>query len=214
MKSLVSFLLLIITFVFLSCDDAGITKPENTSADSCINGTLSNWIPGDKYLYAQVNSNASWIYHLAECPVENSGAFNLCLPSLADTTLFPSDSIFYTNCTNGTVTFEPPDVRGTMIYNYRVRQDSEIVGAVDCNNFVRYDSIKAGDFEVEYIYVNKPVTVTGYKVCGDDTMRFNGSAVPGWNKIIKYYTRVQGSSRTILYDMIEPPGAVWEYHGD
>jgi len=215
MKSLVSIILLALTSIILSCDDAGVqTKNENTYADSCISSTLADWIPGDKYLFAQVNSNASWIYRLAECPVATTGAFNLCFPNLSDTTLFPADSIFYSGCNTGTVTFDPPDVKGTMIYNYRVRQGNEIVGAVDCNNFDRYDSIKAGDFEIEYIYVNKPVTVTGYKVCDDDTMRFNGTAVLGWNKIIKHYTRVQGYSRTILYDMTEPPGAVWEYHGD
>jgi hypothetical protein len=216
MKSLGSILVLTTIFLFISCDDSGVVKTnENNSADSCITATLSGWVPGsNRILKARVNSNASFIYVLAGCPVENSGSFNLCFPNLLDSTLYPADSIFYTNCTGNTVTFDPPDVKGTMIYNYRVYQSDSIVGAVDCNTYIRSDSIKAGDFEVHYIYVNKPVTVTGYKVCGDDTLKFNGSAVQGWNKIIKHFTRVQGTSRTMLYDMSEPPGAVWEYHGD
>jgi len=198
--------------IYFSCDDSGVAIEEET--DYCISAKLSGWIPGNKILYATINSNASWIYKVAECSVDNDGNFNLCLPKLEDTTLYSSDSIFYSSCTGGNVTFNPPDVKGTQIYNYRVTSGGTIVGAVDCNNFVRYGSIKAGDFEVEYIYVNKAVTVTGYKVCSGDTMKFNGTAQTGLNKIIKHYTRVTQNDRTILYDMIEPPGAVWEYHGD
>jgi len=194
-----------------SCDDAGVTTDEN---QFCITAKLSDWIPGNKILYANMNSAASGMYRAAECPVDGLGNFNLCLPSLSDTTLYSSDSIFYSGCTGGNVIFNPPDVKGTQIYNFRVRNGDTIVGAVDCNNFTRYDSLKAGDFEVMFIYVNKNVTVSGYKVCAQDTLMFNGSAKLGWNKVIKHYTRVSSNSKTKLYDMNEPPGAVWEYHGD
>jgi hypothetical protein len=207
------------SIIYFHCDDAGILKVEGVSSDSCINATLSGWVSvSNRYLNAKVNSNGSFIYLLAECPVDINGSFDLCFPPLLDTTLYPSDSIFYTSCGPGTVTFNPPDVKGTKIYNYRVTQgphsDSNIVGAVDCNSYINSTTLQAGDFDVEYIYVNKDVTVTGFKVCGDDTLRFNGAAVKGWNKIIKHYTRINGTSRTMLYDMIEPPGAVWEYHGN
>ncbi len=197
-------------FVYFNCDDAGIVDNDNN--DFCINAKLSGWIPGNKILVAQIIAHGGFVK--ANCPVDNEGNFNLCLPPMADSLLYSSDSIFYASCTGGSVTFDPPDVKGTQIYNYRVTLNDTIVGAVDCNNYVRYDSIKAGDFEVGYIYVTKNVTVSGFKVCSDDTLKFNGTAQTGWNKIIKHYTRVNGTSRTILYDMIEPPGAVWEYHGD
>lgn len=218
-NSLFTFIIFSLCVVYFSCDDAGILKPKESGSDSCINSTLSGWVQAsNRYLNAKVNSNGSFIYLLAECPVDFNGNFNLCFPSLLDTTLYPSDSIFYSSCGPGTVTFNPPDVMGTKIYNYRVTQgmhsDSNIVGAVDCNNYVNSTTVQPGDFDVEYIYVNKDVTVTGFKVCGDDTLKFNGSAVKGWNRIIKHYLRIEGTSRTYLYDMSEPPGAVWEYHGD
>lgn len=213
-QALKAIFIALFTVIYFSCEDSGIVETQNTS-DSCITATLSGWIPGsNKILYGRVWSNASGLYTVGSCPVDSQGNFHLCFISLSDTTTYPSDSIFYAGCSGGNVTFNPPDVRGAMIYNYRVKIGDTIVGAVDCNNFVRYDSIKAGDFEVEYVYVNKQVAVTGYKVCSGDTLRFDGTAKAGWNRVIKHYTRVSPMSKTILYDMIEPPGAVWEYHGD
>lgn len=209
------FILLVLVFgiiYYFGCGDSAVNTT-TTNFDGCIKATLSGWIPGNKLLYAQMNSNASGIYKVAECTVDSTGNFNLCLPSLSDTTLYSSDSIFYAGCHTGNVTFNPPDVRGTQIFNYRVRLGTQIVGAVDCVTYTRSDSIKSGDFEVMYIYVNKNVTVTGSKICNSDTLQFNGSAVAGWNKIIKHYVSVSQTGRTILYDGTEPPGAIWRYHG-
>ncbi len=203
----------ILALIYFSCDDSGVVAPK-TDTQFCITAKLSGWVPGNKTLYAQVNSNSSGFFRVANCPVDSAGNFNLCLPDLLDTTLFPADSIFYSGCNGGTVSFIPPDAIGTQIFNFRVVQDSVVCGAVDCNNFSRYDSIKAGDFEMMFIYVNKLVTASGYKLCDNDTLAFSGTAQKGWNKIFKHYTRVDPNSRTILYDMVEPPGAVWEYHGN
>ena len=205
---------LICSVIYFNCDDSGVTT-EETNTDFCINAKLSNWIPGNKTLYANIYSSSHHIYPVASCSVDNDGNFNLCFPkTLSDTALFSADSIFYSGCTGGNVTFNPPDVQGLEIYNFRVKSGGTVVGSVDCNNFVRYDSIKAGDFEVMFIYVDKDVSVNGFKLCSGDTLKFNGTAVTGWNKVIKHYTRVTPGSKTILYDNYEPPGAVWEYHGN
>lgn len=209
---LVAIILLALTY--FACDDSGVTTTI-TNPQFCITGKLSGWIPGagNKKLFAQILSNAGGFYWFANCPVDGQGNFNLCLPSFLDTTLYPSDSIFYSGCTGGNVTFDPHDVRGNEMYNFRVFQDSEIVGNISYCNFTRWDSIKAGDFEIGFVYVNKTVTMTGSKICNGDTLQFDGTAQSGWNKFFKHYQRVSPTSRTILYDMIEPPGASWVYHG-
>lgn len=212
-KNLPVILVLLIAFIYFNCDDSGVTTPENS--EFCISAKLKDWIPGNKILYANIYSLTHHIYPVASCPVDDQGNFNLCFPqTISDTALMSADSIFYSGCTGGNVTFNPPDVRGVEVYNFRVKRNDTVVGSIDCNNFARYDSIKAGDFEVMFIYVSKNVSVSGYKLCNDDTLMFNGTAETGWNKVIKHYTRVNGTSKTILYDKNEPPGAVWEYHGN
>jgi hypothetical protein len=62
-----------------------------------------------------------------------------------------------------------------------------------------------------YIYVNKNITASGTKYCSGDTLQFNGSAVAGWNQIIKNYTVVNGTHRTIEFNNTEPSGAYWRF---
>lgn len=194
---------------YFSCDDAGVVKPENE--EYCISGQITNWTGGsNKTLHARIYSVSGVRYSIANCPIDANGSFNLCLPSsVSDTTLFTSDSIFYSGCTSGSVTFSPPDVKGAEIYDFRVKSGDTTIGTMKKNN---YDTLYPGAFSVMYIYVTKNVTVIGTKVCTSDTLNFDGSATTGWNKVVKHCTRTIGTGTTYLYNTSEPSGAVWKYN--
>lgn len=201
-------LISICSVLYFNCDDAAVTQPQNN--EYCISGQITNWTGGsNKTLHARIYSVSGVRYSIANCPIDASGNFNLCLPSsVSDTTLFVSDSIFYWGCASGTVTFNPADVKGAEIYDFRVKSGDTTIGTVRRTN---YDTLYPGAFSVMYIYVTKNVSVSGYKICISDTLRFDGSATTGWNKIVKNCTRTLGAGTSYLYNMIEPSGAVWKY---
>jgi hypothetical protein len=204
--------ILLFAMVYFACDDSGVVTSNELPA-YCITGKLAGWIPGDKALYAQIYSRYSSSQYPANCPVDSLGNFNLCLPQLADSILFTADSIFFVACSGGSVTFNPPDVKGSPVISYKVLSQGNPVGYADYATYLRIDSVKSGDYEVQYIYFNKAVTITGTSVCMSDTLTFNGTAAIGWNKMIKHYISVSPSGKTILYDMTDPGTAIWRYHG-
>jgi hypothetical protein len=65
-----------------------------------------------------------------------------------------------------------------------------------------------------YVYFDKAVTMSGTRVCLNDTLTFSGSAVAGWNKIVKHYQSVSPAGKRILYDLTDPGTAIWRYHGN
>ncbi|RPI14269.1 MAG: hypothetical protein EHM58_16785 [Ignavibacteriae bacterium] len=211
-RQLIFVLFALTAITYFNCDDSGIVNSTNTQF--CISGKLADWIPGDKILYANILGHGKYIK--PECTVDNAGNFNLCLPDLADSMLYAEDSVFIGSCPHQYVVFNPNDARGNQIFNFRVKQNESIVGAVAYDSYKGFhDSIKVGDFEAEYIYANKQVTMSGYSNCANgDTSFFNGTASKGWNKVIKHYTRIGTNNKSVLYDLNEPPGGVWRYHGD
>lgn len=193
-------------FFYFSCDDAGIA-PKNQ--DYCITGQISNWSGGEKTLHAYLRNSQGGSFSIANCPIDASGNFNLCLPaSVPDSALYTSDSIFYMGCSGGTVNFNPPDVRGSEISSFKVKDNNTVVGYIRNNN---YDTLYAGAFSLMYLWVNKDVSVSGTKYCTSDTLIFDGSAVSGWNKVVKHYTAVSGFNYTIVYNTSEPLGGTWKY---
>jgi len=203
------FIIFLITVFYFSCDDAGIVEPENQ--ELCITGQIVNWTQGTKTLHAYVRSSSGPSFSIANCPIDAGGNFNVCLPAtLSDSTLFSSDSIFYIGCTGGgTVTFNPPDGRGTEIISFRVKNGDTTIGYIRRNN---YDTLYPGAFSIMYVYANKDVTVSGYKICTNDTLHFDGTAKKGWTKVVKNRLRVTGPGTTYLYNTTEPPGAIWEFY--
>jgi hypothetical protein len=203
------FVLLVIfsfAFIYLNCDDAGV---ETKETQFCISDQISNWTLGAKTLHAYVKSSQGGSYSVAECQVDAGGNFNLCLPeTVSDTTLFSSDSIFYIGCSGGNVTFNPPDVRGTEISSFKIKDGTTVIGYIRKNN---YDTLYIGAFSLLYIWVNKNVTVTGTEICSGDSLKFDGSAVSGWDKVVKNCTNLYSGGRSYLYNTNEPAGAIWEY---
>ena len=195
-----------LAFVYLSCDDAGV---ELQTQQFCISGQIAGWTSGsNKSLYAYVYGESHHIYSFANCPIDAQGNFNLCLPSLSDTTLLPADSIFFSGCNGGNVTFNPPDGKGAEIYNFKVKSGDTVIGGLIRKN---YDTLYPGAFSVNYIYSNKSIAVSGYKYCSPDTLNFNGTSNNGWTKIVKNCTRTQGTGTTYLDNTMEPSGAIWKY---
>jgi len=207
------FIIALISVIYFNCDDSSVNTTQNSQF--CVSAQLSGWVPGNKTLYMNIYSNTKEIYPVANCSVDDQGNFKICFPdSFSDSTLWRADSIFFSGCHGGTASFNPPDARGVEEYNFRVKKNDTVCGAIDYKTFTNSDSIKVGDFEVFYVYANQTVSGSGYELCGSDTLYFNGTAKSGWNKIVKHYTRVTTLNRTILYDLNEPPGAVWRYHGN
>jgi hypothetical protein len=209
------YLLILILFASLitfNCDDSGIVKPEETPFS--ISGKIINWVPfGQKIILANIFSARQFIYTVSYCSIDNEGKFSLYPPeSYSDTTKMPVETIFFSGCTGGNAYFNPSDVKGVKIYNFSVKYIDSIIGSVDYDNFSKYDSLKAGYFEVMYVFTNQKVTGTGFMLNGADTIKFEAETVLGWNKIVKHYTRVDSTGKTILFDTNEPAGAVWEYY--
>ena len=208
-QGLIFSLVAAIALFCFNCDDSGVVTAENENY--CISGQISNWTGGsNKTLHARIYSVSGVRYSIANCPIDAGGNFSVCMPtSVSDTTLFTSDSIFYSGCTSGTVTFNPPDVKGAEIYDFRVKSGDTTIGTVKKNN---YDTLSPGAFSVMYIFVTKDVTVTGTKICTSDTLNFDGSATTGWNKVVKHCTRTIGAGTTYLHNTSEPAGAIWKYN--
>lgn len=207
-QCLVIFSLFSAALIYYSCDDAGVVVKDE---QFCISGQISNYNLGAKTLHAYLRNASGSAFSIASCPVDASGNFNLCLPSLApDSALYTGDSIFYIGCDSGNVIFNPNNVRGTEIINFRILDSNNInVSYLRRNN---YDSLYPGAFSIMYIYTNVNVTVTGQEYCNFDTLTFNGSAVSPWTKVVKHCTRVAGPGTSYYYDTNEPGGAIWELY--
>lgn len=191
---------------YFGCGDESVT---NTNTQFCISGTISNWTRGTKTLQARIYSRTHTVYEIANTQIDAGGNFNLCLPTtLSDTALMAADSIFYSGCTGGNVTFNPPDARGVEIYDFRVKDGNTIIGFLKRNN---YTVLFAGAFSVMWVYADKQVAVSGWKYCTGDTLKFNGTANLGWTKVVKNCTRTVGSSQTYLYNTTEPAGGIWKF---
>lgn len=193
--------------IYFNCDDAGIVP---AVTDYCISGQITGWTLGTKTLHAYIRNKSGASFSYSTCPIDASGNFNICLSgAVPDSTLYASDSIFYSGCTaGGTATFIPSDSRGTEIFSLKVKSGDTSIGYIRKNN---YTVLAAGSFSLTYIFANKDVSATGWKYCGGDTLFFIGSAVKGWNKVVKNYTRVDTTAYSILYNTTEPPGAIWKY---
>lgn len=195
----------LVTILYFHCDDAGVTVDE----DYCITGQISNWTSGEKTLHAYLRDASGPSYSYASCTIDAQGKFSLCLKaSVSDTTLYPADSVFYSGCTGGNVTFDPPYARGTEISSFKVKSGDTTIGIIKRNN---YDTLYNGAFSVTYIYANKNVVVSGYKICTGDTLKFDGTAVAGWTKVVKTCTNKYSNGETYQYSTNEPPGAIWKY---
>jgi hypothetical protein len=206
-RTLTSFILFVSAVIYFSCDDAGVIVKDETF---CISGQITNWTLGTKTLHAYVRNKSGASFSAANCPVDASGNFNLCLPeTITETALYTSDSIFFIGCDSGNVVFNPPNVKGTEISSFRVKSGDSTVANIRRNN---YDTLYPGAFSVMYIYTNIDVTVTGNEYCNWDTLTFNGSATAPWTKVVKHCTRVLGPGTSYTYDTDEPPGAVWEWY--
>ena len=205
-KLSIAFLFIACAFIIYNCDDAGVIE---TKTDYCISGRISGWSYGSKTLHAYLRNNSGNSFSIASCPVNSNGDFNLCLPtSVPDSALFTSDSIFYSGCSGGNVSFNPPDVKGTEILSFKITSGETPVGYIIYNN---YDTLFEGAFSIMYIWVNKDVSVSGSKYCGSDTLIFIGSAVSGWNLIVKTYISLALPGYTILYNNVQPSSAMWKY---
>jgi hypothetical protein len=191
--------------VYFSCDDSGVIVKENAV---CISGQIINYTLGPKTLHAYIRNNAGSSFSGANCPIDASGNFNLCLPdNLGDSALYASDSIFFLGCDSGNVVFNPSTVRGTEISSFRIKSGDTTIANLRRNN---YDTLYPGAFSIMYVYTNINVTVTGREYCNFDTLTFNGSAVAPWTKVVKHCTRITGPGTSYTYDTDEPSGAVWE----
>ncbi len=193
--------------IYFNCDDAGTVV---AVTDYCISGQISGWTLGAKTLHADIRNKSGASFLWATCPIDAAGNFNICLSSaVPDSTLYASDSLFYSGCAaGGTATFNPSDSRGTEIFSLKVYDGDTAIGTLRKKN---YTTLTAGSFYLVYIYANKNVSASGWKYCGNDTLSFDGAAVTGWNKIVKNYTRVDTTAYSILYNTTEPPGATWKY---
>lgn len=205
-------LILFTSLISFNCDDSGIIKPEEPPFS--ITGKIINWVPfGQKIVFANIFSASQIVYPVSYCSIDNEGNFILKPPeSYSDTTLMPVETIFFSGCTGGNAYFIPSGVKGVKIYSFTVKYIDSIIGSINYDNFSKYDSIKAGYFEVMYVFTNQKVTGTGFMLSGTDTVKFEAETVLGWNKIVKHYTRVDSYGKTILYDTNEPSGAAWEYY--
>jgi hypothetical protein len=191
---------------YFGCDDSAVT---NSNTQFCISGTISNWTLGTKTLQARIYGRTHVRYEIANCPIDAGGNFNICLPvSLSDTALMAADSIFYSGCSNGNVTFNPPDTKGAELYDFRVKSGDTVKGFVKRNN---YSVLFVGAFSVMYVYADKQVAVSGWKYCSGDTLNFDGTANLGWTKVIKNCTRTVGAGTTYLYNTTEPSGGIWKF---
>ena len=190
----------------LKCGDDAVTI---TDTQFCVSGKISNWTRGTKTLQARFYGESHTRYEIVNGPIDAEGNFNLCLPlTMPDTSLMRADSIFYSGCSGGTATFNPPDARGGEIYDFRVKSGDTVIGFVKRNN---YDTLYPGAFSIMYVYANQSVTGTGWKYCSPDTLNFNGTANTGWTKVTKNCTRTIGTGTTYLYNTTEPAGAVWKF---
>jgi hypothetical protein len=211
-KILLFTVLILTSIIFFSCDDSGIVTVEKTPFR--IEAKIINYTPfGQNIVFANILSVTGAIYYVCYCPINNESKFTIEPPeSMRDTTVMPVESIFFAGCSGGNASFSPSDAKGTPICHFDVRYQNNIIGNVDNNNYSKDDSLrKAGDFEITYIYMNQKVACSGFRLSGSDTVKIDCSLEAGWNKVVRHYTRVELTDKTILYDLTEPSGAQWEY---
>ncbi len=204
-QTVVIFIIIASSVIYFNCDDAGVTVKDKSL---CISGQVQNYTYGAQTLHAYLRNASGSSFSIANCPIDASGNFNLCLPETApDSALYTGDSIFYLGCDSGNVVFNPANVRGTEISSFRIKNGDTTLANIRRNN---YDTLYPGAFSIMYIYTNVNVSVTGNEYCNFDTLTFNGSAVAPWTKVTKHCTRVAGPGTSYYYDTNEPSGAVWE----
>ena len=206
LRYLLAIILIIVFIIEYNCNDTTVT-PQNQQF--CISGQIPNWNHCTKTLEAKILSATNHKYIIATSSIDDQGNFNICLPStVSDTSLFSADSIFIMGCYGGNVVFNPPDARGTQIWELLVYDGSNFMGYLKKNN---YTNLFVGAFSLMYVYVNKNVAATGWEYCyPKDTSKFDASGTSGWNKVVKNCTAINGSSRTFLYNMTEPSGGIWK----
>jgi hypothetical protein len=207
-------LILFSAFIYFNCDDSGIVTQEKKPFT--IEAQIINYTPfGLKIVFANILSVTGSVYYICYCSIDNEGKFIIVPPDIKDTTVMPVESFFFRECTGGNASFNPSDAKGAPIYNFDVSYNSNIVGKVDFDNYSSQDTIrKTSDFDVMYIFMDRKVTGTGFRLKGNDTVKIDCSLEQGWNKIIRHYSRVDSANKTILFDLTEPSGAVWEYYAN
>lgn len=200
-------LISICAIIYFRCGDTGIAPDEPTY---CISGTVTNWTQGTRTLQAFIKSPSQISYAIASAPIDTLGNFNICVPlTLPDTSLMNAQSIFTAGCNSGTVTFNPPDVRGNLILSFVVMDGANAIGEIRRTNS---DTLYPGAFTIVFLFTNKVAAVTGQKICGSDTLNFNVTAASGWNKISKHCQKVSGTAITYQFNNTEPSGALWKFY--
>jgi hypothetical protein len=209
-RTLVFTAITLLSFIYFSCDDSGVGPPKKLPY--AITGKISGWIQGDRRIVAEAYSSTGGPYALTSCTVDTGCNFVMVPPLLDESTLFPTDSIFDPLCNGGNINIMPPNIRGSIISSFKVYEGSQEVGYIDRNNYNAGDSIKTGDFDVIYFYVDKESSAGGYKLCMGDSIIFWCNDNLGWNAVSRINQRIEPGSKTIMFKTAVEPTAAWKYH--
>jgi hypothetical protein len=201
---------LFLAILYLKCGDNAVSTNSVFRGLPGISGKISNWTYGGNFiLKAEMFSKLDNFFILSSCPIDSLGNFSLSFPaSISDTTIFGGDSLFYETWP-GIISVNPIDAKGNEIHNLQVFFDSSYFGSIKKGDY--YSAPEAGSFDESFLFVNKDVNVTGYKCIASDTLKFNFSAVAGWNMIDRHFERVSAEGNTVLYNNTEPSGGVWKF---
>lgn len=217
---------------------------DGTSSVDFIYGKLNRWEYGSGKSVMLLGAYEIWnsdkIYSIS--PIDSNGNFFLGNLDVPGQKMFmnPAYPRFSEESIRVRNTFKCSDSTARQVWGHLVITNNSDTshypkGRINRRNFNDWyyysaDSIKAGDFYAEYIYVNKDVNLSGliennyydkyFNTKGNYTYEYNLNLKKGWNKqvvMIKNNEVNRDSSflyikRHYYYSNIEPKGAIWDYH--
>lgn len=211
MKKISFLCALIISLTQLSCNDTNPLVPYSKNGVISIAGKLNNWTYGGNYKILMINNPGYWnngdsIYSSSVILEDGSFALNNIKDATSKNMLNPpyprfvdeakvSNASFYCSDSSALVTFA-----SLIIIDSKdsTKQLKSFVYRRNFNNAYYYfdDSVKIGDFNTEFIYINNDVEMKGVIEVDylDETWQkhrlytyfYNISYIKGWNRIVTY----------------------------
>jgi hypothetical protein len=238
-------LLVISITLFVSCNDSNLIEPiENSGEVLSISGKLFNWNHGKDQKLLLVSDPGFWnngdkIYSSSQIGEDGSFVFN-SISNATNSSLLNhvytqfveeakiSNSSFYCSDSSAMLAYSRIIIVQNGDSTYKLKGNIYRKNFSDSFYFYE-DSVKAGDFSSEYVYVNKDVSMTGtikidyydktYKKYWLSTYKYNIKYKKGWNRLVTYIAKQEVTKindymqiKTERYFInAEPSLARWDY---
>jgi hypothetical protein len=231
--------LAIVALAFISCEEGYNNGDDN---GLIVGGTITATVENGTSYNSQIDSVYAWIEWstgesewkeeiIAKAPYQNGG-FTITLPETV------SDECLSTFGTSGApkITVSDATAKFIMVEEFISIKNGNRIGYIEKSSISENDlysittdkliEISAnGIYNVMYIYVNKPVTISGSNEYdewfnsekGTRTENYNLSLLKGWNVYVAKATltrdpATQKVKETVLISNSEPAGLKWYYY--